>query len=91
MGKSMESVYIRCPYYHREERTRQIKIVCEGVVEGTSCHQMFASGEALRQHRKSFCMGCYDRCPLAQALNRKYGYPGSSLCAMVPARQTQSQ
>lgn len=75
MAKSMVSVYIRCPYYRREERKQQAKLVCEGVVERTSLHQMFGSVEGLKRHRQCFCMGEYDRCPVAQALNRKYGYP----------------
>lgn len=74
MAKSMVSVYVRCPYYRREERKRQKKIVCEGVVEGTSLHQTFSSVAALKKHRDQFCKGNYRECPIAAALNRKYNY-----------------
>lgn len=74
MAKSMVSVYIQCPYYKREERNRQIKIVCEGILDGTSLHQIFLSVEALKKHRDCFCKGDYSKCPIAAALNRKYDY-----------------
>lgn len=68
------SVYVKCPYYKREERKPQKKIVCEGVLERTSLHQMFETVPDLKNHKDSFCKGDYNKCPIAEALNRKYEY-----------------
>lgn len=72
--KSTVSVYIRCPYYVREERGQAIKVVCEGIVDATSLHTYFDRVKALKEHRAKYCMGRYNRCPIAEALNRKYCY-----------------
>lgn len=74
MTKGTVSVYIRCPYYRREVRAQNPRLICEGVLPGTALHQVFRDVQALKRHRAAFCMGGYDRCPVAQALNRKYGY-----------------
>ena len=74
VAKGMVSIYIKCPYYKREERKGQTKIVCEGILEGTSLHQTFGNLADLKKHKNAFCMGRYNRCPVAEALNRKYDY-----------------
>lgn len=67
-------IYVKCPYYRREERKQQKKIVCEGVLDGSSIHQMFSSVSDLKRTKDCFCKGDYNKCPIAEALNRKYDY-----------------
>lgn len=69
--KSKVSVYVKCPYYHREEKQ---KIFCEGIQEGTSIHLAFDTGENLKEYERRFCKRCWGDCILAQMQNRKYGY-----------------
>lgn len=76
MAKGYVSVYIRCPYYRREDR-KERKIKCEGVVDRTELEQRFFNSQALLEHREAFCMGAYGKCPVAMALDRKYGYGGN--------------
>lgn len=66
-------MYIRCPYYRREDR-KDRKIKCEGVVDSTEMEQRFRSNQALMDHREKYCMENYRACPLAMALDRKYEY-----------------
>ena len=74
MSKSKVSVFVRCPYYKREERKNGTKIVCEGPGEGIFLHLMFDSLDRLKENRKCYCMANYNKCPIAQMLNRKYHY-----------------
>lgn len=71
-------VYIRCPYYIREERKPAKKIVCEAVCgeNGSQCssQQIFGDLKELKNHRDVYCKGNWGRCPIAGALNRKYAY-----------------
>lgn len=69
--KSKVSVYVKCPYYRREEKQ---KIFCEGVKDGTSIHLAFDSGAKLKEYEKRFCKGCWGECILAQMQNRRYEY-----------------
>lgn len=73
MSKAREAVYVKCPYYRRESRQDR-KIQCEGLLEGTEQYQRFESLDALKIYKKCCCNRDYSRCPVAQALNRKYGY-----------------
>ena len=70
----MISIYVKCPYYRREEHGEQKKIVCEGIWEETSTHHMFPSLEKLNKRKHRFCIDNYNQCPLAQTLNKKYDY-----------------
>lgn len=76
MAKGIVSTYVKCPYYRREERKQEKKIVCEGCVDNTSIHQIFVSVLELKQHKDRYCMCDYNKCPIAQMLNQKYGYDG---------------
>lgn len=71
MGK--ESIFIRCPYYRREDR-RILQLKCEGLLEDTELYHRFPGRSEMRQHRERYCMKDYRRCPLSQALDRKYEY-----------------
>lgn len=71
MAKSKVSVYVKCPYYRREERQ---KICCEGVGKGSYIHLVFDSAQRTKDYEKCFCKGDYNQCPLAKMLNRRYDY-----------------
>lgn len=73
MSKGKECIYVRCPYYRREDR-KVMQIKCEGIVEGTDLYQRFENLEQLRQHKDRFCKKRYSACPVAAALDRKYDY-----------------
>lgn len=65
------SIYAKCPYYRYDEKKT---IYCENLIADTNVHLRFNDAQAFVRHRKTFCLGDYNRCPLAQTLNRKYGY-----------------
>ena len=69
--KHRADVLVKCPYYKFEEKQ---KIFCEGVQEGTAIHLAFDSSSSLRDYKKQICKGCYNKCLLAEMLNRKYDY-----------------
>ena len=69
--KSQCSVYVKCPYYRREEKQ---KIFCEGVSQGTSIHLAFGSPQQRKQYETIYCKGDWSRCLLAQMQNRKWDY-----------------
>jgi hypothetical protein len=69
--KHRQDVLVKCPYYKFEEKQ---KIFCEGVQEGTAIHLAFDTPSNLRDYKQQFCKGCYNKCLLAEMLNRKYDY-----------------
>ncbi len=73
MSAGKEYVYVRCPYYIREDR-RRVQIRCEGLVEGTNLYNRFPNLASLCGHKDRFCKRDYGKCPIADALNRKYGF-----------------
>lgn len=74
MSTGKVAVYVKCPYYRREVR-KERKIMCEGLTDGTDLYQRFPSLEAMQAHKKAFCnRQSYGSCPIAKALNGKYGY-----------------
>ncbi len=73
MANGKICIYVRCPYYRREDR-KLVQLKCEGIVEGTDLYQRFENGDALLKHKDRFCKADYRRCPLAAALDRKYDY-----------------
>ncbi len=73
MSNGKESIFVRCPYYRREDR-KLLQLRCEGLLDGTDLYQRFGSGKDMRHHKEVYCMGLYRRCPLAEALDRKYEY-----------------
>ena len=74
MSKGMVSIYVRCPYYKREERKRTPKIVCESAVDSTVLHMIFESAADLKQFESICCKGEWKQCPIAQMNNRKWDY-----------------
>ena len=71
MGKHPFGGLVRCPYYKYEGPQM---IYCEGVVKDSSLHLAFSSKTQMRDYRKQMCEGCYNKCLIAQMLNRKYDY-----------------
>ena len=69
--KHRADVLVKCPYYKFEEKQ---KIFCEGVQEGTAIHLAFDTSSNLKDYKKRFCKGCYNRCLIADLHNRKWGY-----------------
>lgn len=60
---------VLCPYYQSDEK--QI-IYCEGVEPDTRIHLAFSSSPQLKCYRKRFCEGSYNRCRIADMLNKKW-------------------
>lgn len=69
--KRRQDTLVRCPYYKGEES--QV-LFCEGVQRGTAIHLAFDENENLKGYKNSFCKRCYNRCLIAEMLNRKYDY-----------------
>lgn len=73
MSSGVAYDYVRCPYYLREDRKR-MQIKCEGAAPESDLYQRFRSRAALEEHKDTFCRGDWTKCPIAWALNRKYGF-----------------
>lgn len=73
MANGREAVYVKCPYYRREDRKGH-QIRCEGILEGTEQYQRFNSLDAMLRHKNGYCKRAYRECPVAAALDRKYEY-----------------
>jgi len=69
--KRYHDVMARCPYYNGEEKQ---KIFCEGLQEGNAIHLAFDTPDNRRDFKKARCNQDYNKCPIAQMLNRKWGY-----------------
>lgn len=69
--KQRSDVLVKCPYYKEEEKQ---KIFCEGVQEGSAIHLAFDTPQNLRDYKNHFCKGCYNKCLIADAMNRKWDY-----------------
>ena len=63
--------FVKCPYYKGEEKQM---IFCEGVQEGSALHLAFNTSTNLKDYKNRFCKECYNRCLVAEMLNRKYDY-----------------
>lgn len=68
-----EYVYVRCPYYIREDRKR-MQIKCEGLIDETNMYVRFGNLSCLCRHKDRFCKRDYRECPIAAALDRKYDF-----------------
>ena len=71
MAKHAFGSCVKCPYYKYEGPQM---LYCEGVVPDTALHLAFQTKTALRTYRKEFCEDCYNKCMIAQMLNRKWDY-----------------
>lgn len=72
MANKQEDHTVVCPYY--KTNTSQV-VYCEGLEDGMAVHMAFASHAQLVDYKSRYCRRlCWGRCPLATALNRKWGY-----------------
>jgi hypothetical protein len=69
--KHRQDVLVKCPYYKGEEKQM---IFCEGVQEGSAIHLAFDTNPNLKEYKDHFCKGRYNKCLVAEAMNRKWGY-----------------
>lgn len=69
--KHRQDVLVKCPYYKGEESQM---IFCEGVEDGSKLHLAFNTSNNRRDYKNRFCKGCYNKCLIAEMLNRKYDY-----------------
>lgn len=70
-AKSFDLADVRCPYFDRFYRGKSIK--CEGLSEESSyiiCG--FGSDNEWKDHVKRYCNACFERCPVAEMLTKKY-------------------
>ena len=69
-----EDHLIQCPYY----KTNNSQVIyCEGFEDGMVVHLAFATHTKLVEYKGKFCRrSCYNKCPLATMLNRKWEYDG---------------
>ena len=66
-----ENAYVKCPYYKCES---QCVIYCEGVETNNCIHMAFASKPQRKEYEKQFYQRSWERCMIAEALNRKWDY-----------------
>ena len=72
MANKHEDHLVQCPYY--KTNTSQV-IYCEGLEDGMVLHLAFATHAQLIDYKGRFCRrSCYNECPIASLLNRKWGY-----------------
>ena len=69
--KHRQDVLVKCPYYKGEEKQM---LFCEGVQEGSAIHLAFDTPSSLKEYKNSFCKRRYNKCLIADLLNRKWGY-----------------
>ena len=71
MAKHAFGSCVTCPYYEHEGPQM---IYCEGVEPHTVLHLAFEGKDKMREYRKNFCESGYNKCMIAQMLNRKWDY-----------------
>lgn len=69
MSQYKQSSTIRCPHYRSEQRSKAIRIRCEGLTPGSWIHHVFADFEALVDWRGRYCKKCWADCPIARAID----------------------
>lgn len=65
----MVDTYVKCPFYEWEDG---IRLCCEGVFENTKTQTLFDDKPLRRMYERKFCKRDWDKCPLAQALEKKH-------------------
>lgn len=66
-----EDVFAKCPYYKCQS---QSVIYCEGAWENSCIHLAFGGKAQRREYQRQFCRDDWNRCIIAGAQNRKWGY-----------------
>lgn len=72
MERSYRAADVLCPFY-RDDDSRQRKIRCEGLIEGSSLTHYFRKKTDYEQQLKIFCCANYSKCEVASLLlHEKY-------------------
>lgn len=71
MASEWSDILVKCPYYKGEVKQM---LFCEGVQDGSAIHLAFDTKPNLKAYKNRFCKSCYNKCLLAEMLNRKYDY-----------------
>lgn len=67
---SYRQVYAGCPFYQYDDGKH--KIVCEGIVEGSTVALRFRKGSDYNTHMTVFCCDHYQNCEIYRMLMQKY-------------------
>ncbi len=70
MGRGFDETMIRCPFYHRDDRKRNI--TCEGVTDTSRLILRFRSRQEFLKQLEVFCCGRYSNCEVYRAAAEKY-------------------
>lgn len=62
MGKRYVDAGVQCPYYCSEAPS---KIYCEGFADKQWVHLAWESDKERKAHKREFCRGDWERCPIA--------------------------
>ena len=75
MPISRNDVLVKCPFYKYDQNLSKkggYRIVCEGIVQGSSLIQKFTYKRDFQIQIDTFCCEHYDRCEVYRMLNQKY-------------------
>lgn len=73
MSRKTEATFAKCPYYHSEKHA---KIVCreDDREDSPWVNINFLCIADRSSYESRYCKGRWEECPLAKALNEKFGY-----------------
>ena len=63
---SYKQVYVKCPFYRQDDN--RWKLVCEGIVDGSTISTNFKHKADLNQQMDIFCCGYYKNCEIYRML-----------------------
>lgn len=68
MDLKCNAVNVKCPFY-RTQGKKWVK--CDGIEEGTTITQDFASEVQKEYYQEGYCWDAYAKCPLAQLIEKR--------------------
>ena len=69
MPASYDDMFAKCPYFHYSKKKR---IVCDGIMDGTTLKVDFDNQEDRNIHRRTFCDSKYKYCEIYRMLEGIY-------------------
>jgi len=75
MPTSRTDTRVQCPFYQYDEslaKKRKHKIVCEGIIDGSTLVLNYKYKRDFRIQLDTFCCEYYDRCEVYRMLMQKY-------------------
>ena len=69
MPASYDDMFAKCPYFHYSKKKR---IVCDGIMDGTTLKMDFDTQEDRNLHRRVFCDSNYEKCEINRMLEEIY-------------------